>query len=93
MHREVHVAILIKNPVVVRLARELAALTGESKVETIRRALEEKVIRLSDFSAQRARRAEFARILGRDVHTMAQVGRVKKCLTPEEVQELLAYGP
>ena len=93
MQMEDYVAIHIKNPVVMRLAEELAALTGESKVVTIRKALEEKAFRLSAYSAQRARRAEFARILGRDIHTLARAGRVRKCLTSEEVQELLAYGP
>jgi hypothetical protein len=90
---EVYVALLIKDPEVMRLAKDLAVLTGESREETIRKALEERAIRLSSTSARRAHRAEFARILGREVQTMARAGRKQNCLTLEEVQELLAYGP
>ena len=86
-------AITIKNPSVTRLADELASLTGDSKTEAIRKALEEKIVRLSCSSARRARRAELARILGREVCTLARADGKKRILTPAEVQELLAYGP
>jgi antitoxin VapB len=87
------VAIHIKNPAVTRLAAELASLTGDSKTEAIRKALEEKMARLSIIAARRARSAELARILGREVCTLARAGGRKRILTPAEVQELLAYGP
>lgn len=90
---EAHVAILIRNPVVMKLARDLAALTGESEVVTIHRALEERAARMSQSSVLKTRRAEFARILGRESHRMTRAGRAGKSLTSEEVQELLAYGP
>jgi hypothetical protein len=93
VYLEVTVAIHIKSPAVVKLAAELASLTGDSKTEVIRKALEEKMIRLSINSARRARRAEMARILGREVCTLARAGVKRKVLSTAEIQELLAYGP
>ena len=45
---EMNVALTIKNAEVERLAAEVAALTGESKTQAIRVALEERRRRLSD---------------------------------------------
>jgi len=87
------VAIHIKDTVVTKLAAELASLTGESKTEAIRNALEEKMARLAIEAARRARRADMARILGREVCTLARAGRKKRVLSTAEIQELLAYGP
>ncbi len=86
-------AIHIKDPDVTRLAARLAALTGESRTGTIRRALLEKLARLSRTSVRRNRRAEVVRILGCRIPSMIRAGRRKTGLTPEEIQELLAYGP
>jgi len=86
-------AIHIKNPGVIRLAGQLAALTGESRTEAIRKALEEKLARLSRASALGNRRAELVRVFGCRVPSMIRAGGRKGNLTPEEVQELLAYGP
>jgi antitoxin VapB len=87
------VAIHIQNRTVARLATELAALTGESKTEAIRKSLEERMFRLSNASLLRARRAELARVLGRDIRAMVPAGGRRVILSQEEVQELLAYGP
>ena len=86
-------AIHVKNPDVIKLATRLAALTGESRTEAIRTALEEKLARLHGASAQGSRRAELVRVLGCKVPPMIRAGRRKASLTEEEVQELLAYGP
>ena len=86
-------AIHIKNPAVTKLAAELASLTGDTKTETIRKALEEKMARLSAISARRVRSAELARVLGRDVCTLVRAGGKKHILSAAEIQELLAYGP
>jgi antitoxin VapB len=87
------VAIQIKDPVVTKLAAELASLTGESKTDAIRNALEEKMARITMCAARRTRRAEMARILGREVCTLARAGGKKEVLSAAEIQELLAYGP
>ncbi len=86
-------AIHIKNPAVTRLAAELASLTGESRTEAIRKALEEKMARLLCRAARQARRAEMAQILGCEARGMLRAGKRKAVLKAEEVQELLAYGP
>ncbi len=86
-------ALYIKDPAVTQLAAQLAAITGESKTEAIRIALEERATRISVASAQRNRRVEMARILGRRVPSMIRAGDRKSSLTLEEVQELLAYSP
>ncbi len=83
----------VKDPDVIKLATRLAALTGESKTEAIRRALEERISRVSLASAQSTRRAELVRVLGCKSNSMIRPGRRKTSLTAEEVQELLAYGP
>ncbi len=83
----------ITNPRVTRLAAQLAALTGESRTEAVRMALEERLARLSTAAAQKRRRAELARVLGCGVTPMVRAGNRSTSLTPEEVQELLAYGP
>jgi hypothetical protein len=85
--------IQIKNPAVRRLADELAFLTGESPTETIRKALEEKMVRLSTRSILRARSAELARTLGSEFCSSMPAAGASNVLTPAEVQELLAYGP
>lgn len=83
----------VKNPTISRLAAELALMTGESRTEAIRGALEEKLVRLSRLSSHRERRAELVRIFGGEIRTMIRAGGKKRALSPEEVQELLAYGP
>ncbi len=83
----------VKDPKIVRLATRLAALTGESRIEAIRTALEERMARLPGASAQNNRRAELVRVLGCGMSTMIRAGRRKTKLTAEEIQELLAYGP
>ncbi len=86
-------AICIKDSGMIRLATQLAALTGESKTEAIRKALDERLDRLSRVSSHRMRRAELVRVLGCKVPAMIRAGSRRRGLTPEEVQELLAYGP
>ncbi len=86
-------AIHIRDLGVVKLATQLAALTGESRTDAIRRALEEKMARLSGTAAHSSRRAELVRVFGCKVPSMVKAGRRRGNLTPEEVQELLAYGP
>ena len=57
----------IKNPEVERLAAEAARLAGESKTESIRKALEERVARLRLRVVKRDREASLLRHLEREV--------------------------
>jgi antitoxin VapB len=81
----------IKNERVERLLDEVAALTGETKTEAIRRALEERRERLlRDQSTHPVERLR--QVLEREVWpnlTPAQ----RRPLTRAEEDELLGYGP
>jgi antitoxin VapB len=57
------VALTIKNPEVERLAAEVARLTGETKTQAIRVALQERRSRLAAGVDRDARRAELLRFM------------------------------
>lgn len=82
----------IKNPGVERLAAEVAALTGESKTEAIRKALEERRGRLNLATAAPGRR-DLLDFLQREIwpHVPAEV-RGRR-LTRAEEDQILGYGP
>jgi antitoxin VapB len=85
-------ALNIKNGEVERLASEVARLTGESKTEAIRRALEERRTRLK--SASRAsRRSRVLRFLEKKVWPGLRKNQIGRRLTRAEEDELLGYGP
>lgn len=85
-------ALNIKNDEVERLAAEVARLTGESKTETIRRALEERRGRLKSASGN-ARRARVLRFLEKKVWPTVPKTQVGRRLTRAEEDEILGYGP
>src|SRR5262245_39429194 len=82
----------LKNPEVERLAAEVARLTGESKTEAIRRALEERRARLKGTSSAN-RRAKVLRFLRRSVWPSIPKQQLGRRLTREEEDALLGYGP
>jgi antitoxin VapB len=82
----------LKNPQVERLAAEVARLTGESKTEAIRRALEERRERLKGTSSA-DRRARVLRFLRRSVWPSIPKRQLGRRLTREEEDALLGYGP
>lgn len=86
-------ALNIKNPEVERLTAELAAVTGESKTETIRKALEERKRRLAFQVVRRQRGAEFLRYLEREVWPSLPPSLVGRRPTRAEEDEILGYGP
>ena len=85
-------ALNLKNVDVERLAAEVARLTGESKTEAIRRALEERRQRLKGPSSakRRARLLTFLRTKIWPSIPQAQRGRR---LTRKEEDAILGYGP
>lgn len=85
-------ALNIKNAAVERLAAELARLTGESKTEVIRRALDERRRRLKGPSADE-RRTRVVRFLKKDVWPTLPKGERGRRLTHAEEDEILGYGP
>ncbi len=85
-------ALNLKNAAVERLAAEVARLTGESKTEAIRRALDERRRRLKNTSATE-RRARVLRFLEKKVWPTLPAGELGRRLTRAEEDEILGFGP
>ncbi len=85
-------ALNIKNDDVERLASEVARLTGESKTEAIRKALDERWRRLKRPSvAERRRRV--LRFLETKVWPSIPKKELGRRLTRAEEDDILGYGP
>jgi antitoxin VapB len=89
--REAGVALNIKNVEVERLAEEASRLAGETKTESIRKALEERLARLRLRVAKRDREAECS-YLEREVWPSVPKG-VLGGAYPREEDRILGYGP
>lgn len=85
-------ALNLKNAEVERLAAEVARLTGESKTEAIRRALQERRQRLKGASAD-DRRAHVLAYLKKKVWPSLPKSQVGRRLSRAEEDEILGYGP
>lgn len=76
-------ALNIKDPETNRLARELAAATGESMTEATRRAIEERLLRV---------RARSTAVAADDVlHAIVARGRARATLDQRSAEEILGY--
>jgi antitoxin VapB len=82
----------IKNAEVERLAAEVARLTGESKTEAIRRALDERRRRLKGASAG-DRRARVLKFLQTKVWPAIPKTQRGRRLTRAQEDAILGYGP
>lgn len=82
----------LKNAEVERLAAEVARLTGESKTEAIRRALEERRRRLKG-PATKERRAGVLRFLRSRIWPSIPKNQLGRRLSREEEEAMLGYGP
>jgi len=85
-------ALNLKNAAVERLADEVARLTGESKTEAIRRALEERRRRLKGPSIAQ-RRARVLGLLEKKVWPTLPDGELGRRLTRAEEDDILGFGP
>ena len=85
-------ALNIKNPDVERLAAEVARLAGESKTEAIRRALDERRMRLRSGSRD-DRRSRVLRFLETRVWPTVPKSELGRRLTRAEEDEILGFGP
>lgn len=85
-------ALNVKNPEVERLAEEAARLTGESKTESIRKALEERVSRLRLRVVKRDREASLLRYLEREVWPRVPRRASGRRLTRRQEEAILGYG-
>lgn len=86
-------ALNIKNPEVERLADELAQLTGETKTETVRRALAARKEQLAHQVAHRSKGERFLRYLEEEVWPRVPQDRLGRRLSKREREEILGYGP
>lgn len=86
-------AINIKNERVERLLDEVSGLTGETKTEAIRRALEERRDRLERSAAELRPADRLRRLLEREIWPAIPEEVIGKRLQKAEVEEILGYGP
>ena len=92
VYHGVAVALNLKNAQVERLAAEVARLTGESKTEAIRRALEERRRRLKSPTTA-DRRARLLRFLRSRVWPSIPKKQLGRRLSRQEEDAILGYGP
>ena len=85
-------AMNIKNAAVERLAAEVARMTGETKTEAIRKALEERKRRIKR-SPTEDRRAAVLTFLKKRVWPALPKREVGRSLTRDEEDAILGYGP
>ena len=86
-------AVNIKNERVERLLDEVAALTGETKTEAIRRSLEERRDRLARHSAEIGHADRLRRLLEREIWPAIPPALEGTRLTKAEEEQILGYGP
>jgi antitoxin VapB len=85
-------ALNIKDPETERLAREVAAMTGESKTGAIRNALRERKERLVVQHAAGDRERVLRTLLEREVWPSLSPELLGSAPTAEEQDEFLGYG-
>lgn len=87
------VALNIKNRDVEDLTTELSALTGQSKTETIRQALERRRAELIRSGRAVNRRAAVMRFLENEVWPLIPDDQIGRRPTTAEEDEILGFGP
>ncbi len=83
----------IKNSKVERLIERLSGLTGETKTEAVRRAVEERLERLAFRAAGDDREARLRRFLTQEVCPLVTKTQRGRTLSRAQVEALLGYGP
>jgi len=82
----------IKNPEVERLIAEVAGVTGETKTEAVRKALEERKARLAYRISGDNRRARLHRFLEQEVWPRIPGKELGRRLSRDEEEAILGYG-
>jgi len=83
----------IKDPETERLAREIAALTGESKTRAVRQALSERKQRLLLARSGHGRGDRMVVVLERRLWPRLPDGVRGSTLSKEDEESILGYGP
>lgn len=86
-------ALNIKNAEVEHLIAEIARLTGETKTEAVRRALEERRARLVYRVASESREARLRSFLEQELWPAVPEEEVGRRLSRAEEEAILGYGP
>lgn len=86
-------ALNIKNPRVEQLVAEVAGMTGETKVEAILRALEERKARLSLGGSPDDGWGRAMRVLSREIWPAIPAAELGRRLSAAEEDAILGYGP
>ena len=82
----------IKNKEVVELVDQVARLTGESKTEAVRRALEERRSRLAYQHTGRDRASRLAPFLRDEAWPAVPADQLGRVLSRAEEDQILGYG-
>jgi antitoxin VapB len=85
-------ALNIKNSAVERLAAEVARLSGESRTEAVRRALEERKARLVSRVVDGDRVSRLRRFLETEVWPTIPARELGRRMSLEEEEQILGYG-
>ena len=85
--------LIIKNAEVERLVQEVARLAGESRIEAVRKALEERRERLAYRVVCEDRIARLRAFLERDVWPRVSRNEIGRRLRRRRHDEILGYGP
>jgi antitoxin VapB len=85
-------ALNIKDPETERLAREVAAMTGESKTGAVRVALRERKERLALQHAAGDRKEALTSLLEGEIWPSLPPGMLGSAPSPDEQDEILGYG-
>ena len=86
-------ALNIKNEKVERLASEVARIAGETKTEAIRRALEDRKMRLGFKANVEDRTMQLKEYLEREVWPHLPAGARRKKMTKRQREVVLGIGP
>lgn len=90
--RRLAVGLNIKNKAVERLVEEVVRVTGETKTEAIRKALEDRKARLAIAPDAGSRKARLQRFLETEVWPRVPESEMGRRLTKGEEEEILGYG-
>jgi antitoxin VapB len=85
-------ALNIKNPEAERLASELAKITGESKTEAVRKALEQRKASLS-LAITMGKRDRWIEFLESEIWPDIPREQLGRRLSKEEEEAILGFGP
>lgn len=85
-------ALNIKNAAVERLVEELSRLSGESKTEVVRRALEERKARLAYRIVDSDRESRLRRFLETELWPAIPTRELGRRMSRDEEEGILGYG-